>query len=272
MYNKIVFLLCFLILDISCNTPNPKNQINVLNELNGPKKVKLDSLIAYRKKATDENIKLGNLFNLDVIYGFRNLKFMTDLDSIDFGYVTNFDNIYQSKGIVIAKIEHTNINTFRTGDRLELTFYKNKLVRIFISNSNSSGKGSFDRQEPLITQLIDLEELFGNPTRINNPYYPYTGIMCLVKISDSISGGSRSEVEWRANKVILRFQRYWITEKNTSSIGPDYVRMEDSNLLFTLIDYKNKIEESMKFIDDSLTEKQENEIRKSHEQDLKNRF
>lgn len=270
MKSKIILLDLFLVSAIACNNP-PKNQNITPNRFDSPKKIELDSLISYGNNIKDDRIKLGNLYNLDVIYGFRGLKFKTDPDSIDFSNGAKFDNKYLSKGILILRDKNVNAYAFGNGDELELTFFRNKLSRIQISNSRISETTSYKQQQQFNTQLEDLIDLFGTPTT----KFPIIKgrFQKILEERDAKNGLSvfNTDVGWNARKVSLRYKRYWKIE-TLELLPTDYLRYEDSKIYYSLNEYEKIIQESIKLIDDSLIKVHDKENMNEREKDLRKRF
>jgi len=279
---KRIKLFPFLVLLIfsSCNYSPPNVQINKTPEISQPEKVKFDSLISIGANKRDDRIKLGNIYNLDIMFGFRRLKFGTNIDSIDF-YSGDYDFTYKTQNIILINSENQNLNVFDSGDKIKLTFYKSKLCQIQISNDKFSDRNKWPPQRYFNTQLNDLTDLYGQPTRKFSSPIPQTDlekrrarIRKALEKYDIDAGLTRynTDVSWQSYKVALRFKQYYAIENLEFPPSMTALRHESSSLCYTLLGYENIIQRSMRLVEDSLERVRNQDWNKLREKELKNKF
>jgi hypothetical protein len=231
-----IFLMSIILL--SCNSNPKRNNSSFSKELDN--KVLIDSLVINGVSNYDERLIMGDLKNLDIINGFRKLKFNTKFESINFKD-SGIDNKYKSKNIIIVMVKGVDISFFGEGDDLELTFYNDKLSRITILNGRINPSSS-DLMGKFNTQIDDLIRLFGEPTSRITDFHAMEDIIPDIQ-------NNEEEVEWSTNNVKMRFHRTWTLY--TGSFIP-VLRGEYSQIYYSLIGNEKIITESLQFVDDSL--------------------
>ena len=236
-------LLIISIVELSCNyAPSPNiNSINS-SSLQGIEKVDLNSLVNDGISNNDDRITLGNVKNLDIIYGFRKLKLNTKLGSLSFRKY-DINDKYKSKGILIVHIKDLDVKLFGDEDELLLTFYNNQLTKISIFSGFQYLREA-KTYEIFNTSFQDLKEFFGPPTKNlderefafftqpedrNNP----------LPIIESF--------EWRTKNVIMTYHSYlkiiqqgenkFLTEASSSI---SYSLLENEKILLNTIKSVNE--------------------------------
>lgn len=80
MRAQYLLLLIILVIIIACNNTNSNYKSTSIKKEEFQEKIKkipIDSLFAIEDSPIDSMITLGNLYNLDLFFGFRKLKFNT---------------------------------------------------------------------------------------------------------------------------------------------------------------------------------------------------
>jgi len=238
---RILPLIFVVLVSFFFCTSDP-SQNNSTSSISQDKKVFIGFLVNESVSTSDNGITLGSIDNLDIIYGFKKLKFNTRFESISF---RNFDinDKYESKGIIIVSVHGLDISLFGNKDELILSFYNDKLYEIIIYGQlnykyeqfthSKSKNGEFN------TTIGDLIGFYGKPTRTipSNETSPDPDGMFW----------NNPEYEWETSKIRLNYKNSRMGFRTGQTT---YDIRETSSVTYSLLENEKIITESIKSFDE----------------------
>jgi len=278
---KYLFFIIIIILLHSCNSQF-ENKSEVVY-----KNLSLDSIYFKANELNRNEISLGSVNNLDIINGFKGLKFGISLDNFENDLNNSYDidsfnisknEIFSQKDIIIYKILNPNIKINNLPiTRINLLFYKKTLSKIeLMIDKKVEPNISFQYKQfniPIYQSFLDnFIKFYGNPNIkmtketdnesdirfICDIYEP--PVKPGIQLNDLLSFSKLNAI-WSTEKIALNML---IQVKNSSrNFNNGYVIEKLQVILsFELIDNINFIDKSINKVSDSLSivEKENKEI------------
>lgn len=238
-----------------------------LNSYKKPHKIHIDTLLSQNRTQRNYTLSPYDINNIQKMYGFRGIKLRMNFDSIDFGNA-KFNERYINRNIKIVTIySHKNsIKIINDYDKLELTFFENRLsqIRIFNHYANRFKQSSFDKERNttslfFISTVYELlVDLFGKPN-VDSKYLKHQkmqkdDVMILILFS-RINGGKlhhRNSINsiWKSKDIIVNYSGVEYCENQSSSLSD--ILYAEAEINFKLIEDMSKIKENINIIEDSL--------------------